>query len=190
MNLCPDKVTVLDVAKIITLWGDNDSVTGILTHIWSQSSRNFLIPLKCLCPTPNSANPVANFAVKYEKHLEFFSGLEGFEGFYSIWNSVEKELHVKLANQSCYNVQGAINTFKAAKAIAAGTTSFSTKHMANLDSHPGPKKNQKNSNDSGSFCDNGSFRDQHALPCNQDSGRNREQAPRDHDQGPHNNGDR
>ncbi|KAJ6623194.1 hypothetical protein B0H10DRAFT_2213865 [Mycena sp. CBHHK59/15] len=180
-NLSPDKVTVIDIAKHISLWGSDDTTDRFSTHAWTQGSGNFLKALQRLCPAPDPANPM--FAHEYEQHFLFFSGLEDFEADFHIWYPIEKKLRLAILNKAQFveatwvvKVQVAVSSFKAAKELARASALIPTKRLADVDLHSGSQKAQKtlhNFDNAGSFRNNSnSFRDQEAPrgPRERDNG--------------------
>ncbi|KAJ6613615.1 hypothetical protein B0H10DRAFT_1951390 [Mycena sp. CBHHK59/15] len=77
-NPAPEKVTVLDVPRMILQWGNDETHSCLSALGWQQATNNFLVALVQLCP-PQSNPPVENFADEFRKHRQFFISLKDFE---------------------------------------------------------------------------------------------------------------
>ncbi|KAF5368148.1 hypothetical protein D9615_010187 [Tricholomella constricta] len=97
-----EKVQLLDMPKMISLWGSDESYTCLSPFRFVEASNNLLAALELLCnPSPSVAtigteSPVSipqetapTFATEYKKHRDFFTQLDNFEVTYSDWYSFE-----------------------------------------------------------------------------------------------------
>ncbi|KAG6893655.1 hypothetical protein C0992_009181, partial [Termitomyces sp. T32_za158] len=85
-----EKVQLLDLSKMISLWGNDDTPDCLSPLRFLEASKNFLSALQLLCRPPidldNSGQPSSrstNHALEYEKHLNYFKQVEDFEITYS-----------------------------------------------------------------------------------------------------------
>ncbi|KAJ7772394.1 hypothetical protein B0H16DRAFT_1714591 [Mycena metata] len=108
----PEK-SLLDVVKLKTLWGSDDSMDGVTLLTWSNTFTNFLAAVAVLSPPPSATNPFS-LGAKTQAHES---------------HPVEKRLRNKildnnLAFDAAYwvsKVGGILNAWKAAKTVAGGT---------------------------------------------------------------------
>ncbi|KAJ7115679.1 hypothetical protein C8R44DRAFT_927132 [Mycena epipterygia] len=122
----PEK-SLLDVAKLKTIWGTDDSTDGVSILNWINASENFLEALKLLSTAPDNTNPLT-YATEMAKHFAYIQALDDFEALFQVWYPVEKKLRNKitdnnLAFDAAYwtsEFGGVLNAWKAAKAIATG----------------------------------------------------------------------
>ncbi|KAJ7429861.1 hypothetical protein B0H11DRAFT_1944098 [Mycena galericulata] len=95
----PEKVTVLDIAKMIVMWGNDENHTCLSALDWQQATLNFLAALVQLCPPPSNP-PVKNFAEEFKNHRGFFMKLKNFERDYPIWYPFEREMRGQILNSA------------------------------------------------------------------------------------------
>ncbi|KAG6898910.1 hypothetical protein C0993_002905 [Termitomyces sp. T159_Od127] len=98
-----DKVLLLDLAKMIPIWGNNDTHPCLSPLRFLEASKNLLEALKLLGKTPTVPEPTGvltststNHAIEYEKHLKFFQQVENFEDSYLLWYKFEREAHLDI----------------------------------------------------------------------------------------------
>ncbi|KAG6877726.1 hypothetical protein C0992_009406 [Termitomyces sp. T32_za158] len=91
-----EKVQLLDLAKMISLWSNDDTPECLSPLRFLEASKNFLSALQLLCRPPiDLDNPgqlssrLTNHALKYEKHLNYFKQVEDFEITYPRWYKFE-----------------------------------------------------------------------------------------------------
>ncbi|KAJ7700118.1 hypothetical protein B0H17DRAFT_1129096 [Mycena rosella] len=94
-NANPKEVTVFDTAKMIKLWGNDETHECLSPLDWQQATLNFLAALISLCPPPSNP-PVNNFADEFRLHREFFMNLKNFEKDYRLWYPFEREMRQDL----------------------------------------------------------------------------------------------
>ncbi|KAG6895602.1 hypothetical protein C0992_000433 [Termitomyces sp. T32_za158] len=98
-----EKVQLLDLAKMILLWG-NDDVHECLTPLrFLEASKNLLSALQLLSRPPSDlseepqlSSKSTNHAIEYEKHLNYFQQVEDFENSYSRWYKFEREARLEI----------------------------------------------------------------------------------------------
>ncbi|KAJ7104051.1 hypothetical protein B0H15DRAFT_4746 [Mycena belliarum] len=140
----PDK-SLLDCAKLKSLWGSDDSAANVSVLTWNNALENFIAAIKILSAAPDNDNPFS-FAVEMLKHRDFFQALEDFEALFMVWYPVEKRLRNKiLTNNLAFDVVywtseagGAINAWKAARAFSSGYYSLPLTKMADIGHFSGP----------------------------------------------------
>ncbi|KAJ7078285.1 hypothetical protein B0H15DRAFT_804887 [Mycena belliarum] len=140
----PDK-SLLDCAKLKASWGSDDSAANVSVLTWNNALENFIAAIKILSAAPDNDNPFS-FAVEMVKHRDFFQALEDFEALFMVWYPVEKRLRNKiLTNNLAFDVVywtseagGAINAWKAARAVSSGYYSLPLTKMADIGHFSGP----------------------------------------------------
>ncbi|KAJ7782035.1 hypothetical protein DFH07DRAFT_765016 [Mycena maculata] len=101
INAAPEK-SLLDVPKMKTIWGSDDTAEGHDVLDWTNASDNFLTALKTLCTAPDPNNP-SSYAIEMGKHQDFFRAMDDFRShFPAYWAS---------------QVDGVLNAWKAAKEV-------------------------------------------------------------------------
>ncbi|KAJ7706224.1 hypothetical protein B0H17DRAFT_1125947 [Mycena rosella] len=136
--------SLLDVNKLKTIWGSDDSTDGHSILNWSNASDNFLEALRMLCAAPDAANPFS-YATEMAKHFVFIKALDDFEQYFAIWYPVEKKLRNKiLDNNTVFDVNywsseigGVLNAFKAVKAVSSGSFVMTATKISDLGTLPG-----------------------------------------------------
>lgn len=102
-----DKVLLLDIAKMIQVWGNDDSHLCLTPMRFIEASKNLREALNFLGKKPSEADPAdgptsssTNHAIEYGKHLNFFRQIENFEDTYPLWYKFEREarLDILMAN--------------------------------------------------------------------------------------------
>ncbi|KAF5369201.1 hypothetical protein D9615_009969 [Tricholomella constricta] len=98
-----EKVQLLDMPKMISLWGSDDASTCLSPFRFVEATGNLLAALELLCDpspsvsatmgsvTPSSAvaPSVPSYASEYKKHRDFFLQLDNFEVTYADWYPFE-----------------------------------------------------------------------------------------------------
>ncbi|KAF5376497.1 hypothetical protein D9615_008662 [Tricholomella constricta] len=98
-----EKVQPLDMPKMISMWGSDDTSACLSPFRFVEASGNLLAALELLCdPSPSvlvtmgSVTPpltavtsVPSYASEYRKHRDFFAQLDNFEVTYSDWYPFE-----------------------------------------------------------------------------------------------------
>ncbi|KAG6895286.1 hypothetical protein C0992_002148 [Termitomyces sp. T32_za158] len=75
-----DKVQLLDLGKMINLWGNDDTNECLSPLRFLEASKNLLAALRLLCKAPTESledtaaptNNSTNYAIEYERHLTYF----------------------------------------------------------------------------------------------------------------------
>lgn len=102
-----DKVLLLDIAKMIQAWGNDDTHSCLTPMRFIEASKNLWEALNLLSKKPSEINPTdgptsssTNHAIEYGKHLNFFQQIENFEDTYPLWYKFEREarLDILMAN--------------------------------------------------------------------------------------------
>ncbi|KAF5368688.1 hypothetical protein D9615_010307 [Tricholomella constricta] len=98
-----EKVQLLDMPKMISLWGSDDASTCLSPFRFVEATGNLLAALELLCDpspsvsatmgsvTPSSAvaPSVPSYASEYKKRRDFFLQLDNFEATYADWYPFE-----------------------------------------------------------------------------------------------------
>ncbi|KAF5379454.1 hypothetical protein D9615_006559 [Tricholomella constricta] len=98
-----EKVQLLDMPKMISLWGSDDSSACLSPFRFVEASGNLLAALELLCDpspsvsatmgstTPSSALTASapSYASEYKRHRDFFTQLDNFEVTYPDWYPFE-----------------------------------------------------------------------------------------------------
>jgi hypothetical protein len=86
-----EKVQMLDMQKMITLWGNNDLLSCLSPLCYIEASKNLLKALKLVCkPVDLLSNPSSTtMAIKFKEHYEFFQNLDDFKNLFTIWYPYE-----------------------------------------------------------------------------------------------------
>ncbi|GLB41065.1 hypothetical protein LshimejAT787_0902800 [Lyophyllum shimeji] len=90
--LSAEKVQLLDLPKMISIWGSDDKHTCLTPMRFKEASKNFLAALTLVSEAPSTAedgSSVPTFASEYQKHFDFFDQLRDFEETYPIWYRFE-----------------------------------------------------------------------------------------------------
>ncbi|RDB24672.1 hypothetical protein Hypma_008280 [Hypsizygus marmoreus] len=82
-----EKVNLLDLPKMVSLWGSDDHYSCLTLHNFFIASDNFLTALKLLCSPPEDTS--TTYAAEYQKHRDFFHQLSNLEETYPSWYSFE-----------------------------------------------------------------------------------------------------
>lgn len=83
------KVLLLDIAKMIFVWGNDDTHFCLSPLCFLEASHNLLEALKLLGKTStvsgqtNGPTLSTNYVIEYEMHLNFFKQVQDFENLYS-----------------------------------------------------------------------------------------------------------
>ncbi|KAJ7430622.1 hypothetical protein FB451DRAFT_471045 [Mycena latifolia] len=101
-SAAPDKVMVLDVAKMNTLWGDDEFHSCLSPLGWLQATLNFLAALILLSPAAVDS-PGNNFALEFRKHRDFFMNMKNFERDYPLWYPFEREMRQQVMNKVLFD---------------------------------------------------------------------------------------
>ncbi|KAJ7130514.1 hypothetical protein C8R44DRAFT_732029 [Mycena epipterygia] len=156
----PEK-SVLDVAKLKTLWGLDDTTEGVSILNWINTSDNFVAALVVLSAKPDNTNPFS-YATEMKNHFDFIKALDDFKPLFPVWYPVDKKLRNKIidnnlafdANYWTSELGGALNAWKAAKAISAGSFSAPASRISDLGTiygafapRPAPKHNRQQQRD-------------------------------------------
>ncbi|KAG6886511.1 hypothetical protein C0992_003634 [Termitomyces sp. T32_za158] len=98
-----EKVQLLDLAKMIPLWGNNDTFECLSPLHFLEASKNLLTCLKLLSRAPTEPDGAdhptsnsTNHAIEYGKHLEFFKQVEDFEDTYPLWYKFERDARLDI----------------------------------------------------------------------------------------------
>lgn len=83
-----EKVQLLDVPKMITSWGTDDSSSCLTPLRFLEASSNLLKALYLLA-APRIDPDDTTYAIEYEKHRDFFAQLDDFEETYPHWYKFE-----------------------------------------------------------------------------------------------------
>ncbi|KAJ7741993.1 hypothetical protein DFH07DRAFT_777912 [Mycena maculata] len=138
INAAPEK-SLLDVPKMKTVWGSDDTAEGHDVLDWTNASDNFLMALKTLCAAPDTNNP-SSYAVEMKKHQDFFRAMDDFRSHFPVWYPVEKKLRNKILDNNMTfdegywtsQVDGVLNAWKAAKEISGGAAATIPAKMSDL----------------------------------------------------------
>ncbi|KAF5383662.1 hypothetical protein D9615_003780 [Tricholomella constricta] len=96
-----EKVQLLDMPKMIALWGSDDSPASLTPFRFVEASDNLLAALELLCGPSSSASSTLNsgpsatplsdlsYATEYRKHRDFFVQLDNFELTFPDWYPFE-----------------------------------------------------------------------------------------------------
>ncbi|KAJ7084924.1 hypothetical protein C8R44DRAFT_753004 [Mycena epipterygia] len=122
----PEK-SLLDVAKLKSIWGMDDSTEGVTILNWINASENYTEALKKLCSTADATNP-HTYATEMARHFAYIQALDDFEALFQVWYPVEKRLRNRIIDNNLafdttyWNTEfgGVLNAYKAAKSIATG----------------------------------------------------------------------
>ncbi|GLB43927.1 hypothetical protein LshimejAT787_1501110 [Lyophyllum shimeji] len=90
--LSAEKIQLLDLPKMISIWGSDDKHTCLTPMRFKEASKNFLAALTLVSEAPSTAedgSPIPTFASEYQKHFDFFDQLRDFEETYPIWYRFE-----------------------------------------------------------------------------------------------------
>ncbi|KAF9056936.1 hypothetical protein BDP27DRAFT_1511087 [Rhodocollybia butyracea] len=92
-NPSPEKILVFNMAKMITIWGSDESYSCLSPLKWQQASKNLLAALSILSDTlsPQDALTCYTFAGEFGKHRSFFINYRSFEENYTTWYEFERE---------------------------------------------------------------------------------------------------
>ncbi|KAJ7435831.1 hypothetical protein B0H11DRAFT_1185219 [Mycena galericulata] len=137
----PEKtITVLDITKMVALWGSDENHTCLSVFGWQQATLNFLAALVKLCPPPSNP-PVQNFADEFRKHREFFLKLKHFERDYPIWYSFERETREQIMDSILFNethyatqIQIILSSHQAVLALGKSNMTSPSKRLGDFDS--------------------------------------------------------
>ncbi|KAG6893623.1 hypothetical protein C0992_009308 [Termitomyces sp. T32_za158] len=99
-----EKVQLLDLGKMITLWGNDDNHECLSPLRFLEASKNLLAALQLLCKAPSepresTEGPTTNstnYAIEYEQHLSYFKQLDDFEDTFAIWYDFEREARMDI----------------------------------------------------------------------------------------------
>ncbi|KAG6887197.1 hypothetical protein C0992_000197 [Termitomyces sp. T32_za158] len=98
-----EKVQLLDLAKMISLWGNDDSHECLSPLRFLEASKNFLSALQLLCRPPTDlgdsgqlSSRSTNHAIEYEKHFNYFKQVEDFETTYPRWYKFERKARLEI----------------------------------------------------------------------------------------------
>ncbi|KAJ6500199.1 hypothetical protein C8R47DRAFT_1257864 [Mycena vitilis] len=134
----------LDVPKMKTLWGSDDSADGNSLLSWKNAMQNLITAFEVLCPTPADGEPT--YATLLTSHRNFVTAMDDFEPFYDVWYPTERKLRLQILDESLEfdisywraELDGTLRAYKAAKAMASGSfvsaapriTDFGQTHLA------------------------------------------------------------
>ncbi|KAG6886840.1 hypothetical protein C0992_002074 [Termitomyces sp. T32_za158] len=98
-----EKVQLLDLAKMISLWGNDDLPECLSPLHFIEASKN-LAALQLLCKAPTISldalqppiSGLTNYAIEYERHLSYFRQINDFEDTYPYWYKFKKEAHMNI----------------------------------------------------------------------------------------------
>ncbi|KAG6894838.1 hypothetical protein C0992_004369 [Termitomyces sp. T32_za158] len=101
---CGEKVQLLDLGKMITLWGNDDVYECLSPLRFLEASKNLLAALQLLCKPPTeSTDPLqaptsnsTNYAIEYKKHLSYFKQMNDFEDTFALWYGFEREARMDI----------------------------------------------------------------------------------------------
>ncbi|KAG6874775.1 hypothetical protein C0992_006598 [Termitomyces sp. T32_za158] len=99
-----EKVQLLDLSKMISLWGNDDSYECLSPLRFLEASKNMHSALKLLCKAPSedidsSQMPTSkstNYAIEYERHLSYFRQIDDFEDTFPCWYAFEREARMDI----------------------------------------------------------------------------------------------
>ncbi|KAE9392565.1 hypothetical protein BT96DRAFT_1000207 [Gymnopus androsaceus JB14] len=91
----PNKVQVFDMAKMVALWGLDETYTCLTPLKWQEATRNLLAALLLLCETLSLVEQLTHhtFAGEFEKHRKFFIHYRDLKETYQDWYSFERGAH-------------------------------------------------------------------------------------------------
>ncbi|KAJ7753969.1 hypothetical protein DFH07DRAFT_773985 [Mycena maculata] len=172
INAAPEK-SLLDIPKMKTIWGSDDTAEGHDVLDWTNTSDNFLTALKTLCAAPDANNP-SSYAIEMGKHQDFFRAMDDFRSHFLVWYPVEKKLRNKiLDNNMAFDeaywtsqVDGILNAWKAAKDVSGGAAATIPAKMSDLATHPAAHRQQYRQQPRGGD----HYRPTYALPRVSDNG--------------------
>ncbi|KAG6876453.1 hypothetical protein C0992_012914, partial [Termitomyces sp. T32_za158] len=101
---CGEKVQLLDLGKMITLWGNDDIYECLSPLHFLEASKNLLAALQLLCKAPTEfTDPLqaptsnsTNYAVEYEKHLSYFKQMNDFKDTFALWYDFKREARMDI----------------------------------------------------------------------------------------------
>ncbi|KAG6894426.1 hypothetical protein C0992_006120, partial [Termitomyces sp. T32_za158] len=93
------KVQLLDLGKMITLWGNNNNYECLSPLRFLEASKNLLAALQLLCKALTESwesmqSPIANstnYAIEYEQHLSYFKQMDDFKNTFPFWYVFKRE---------------------------------------------------------------------------------------------------
>jgi hypothetical protein len=83
----PDKVTVLDMAKMESLWGSDESPYSMSAWEFIDCAKNLQATMDRLCGLGSSSG--TTHAIQLSKHFQFFRDLDRFESTFHVWYPFE-----------------------------------------------------------------------------------------------------
>ncbi|KAJ6555653.1 hypothetical protein DFH09DRAFT_1084821 [Mycena vulgaris] len=132
-DLHPEKVSIVNISKLMKTWGSDEDTTHLTPHSFNLSSRNLLAGLEALCDTSSS--------LKLQKTSDF-----------TIWYEEERKLRICVPDHYQFDEviwSSKVNTVLSAHKAALKMFGTMTAKRANdSDLRPGPQKLQKTGLDS------------------------------------------
>jgi hypothetical protein len=100
-----EKVQLLNLLKMIALWGLDDHSSCLTPFCFLEASNNLLKALKMLSTPITSDNEASTttYAIEYSKHHNFFAQHEYFETTYPFWYDFELKAWREILKGVCFN---------------------------------------------------------------------------------------
>ncbi|RDB30575.1 hypothetical protein Hypma_006983 [Hypsizygus marmoreus] len=148
-----EKVNLLDLPKMVSLWGSDDHYSCLTLHNFFNASDNFLAALQLLCCP--SEDTTTTYAAEYQKHRDFFRQLSNLEETYPSWYSFELKAQRDILKGVLFDWNTyALEVTIILKAGALITQVQSSKHLLDVDDESHTDKSPRYSlqSDTSSLC--------------------------------------
>jgi hypothetical protein len=87
-----EKIPLLDMPKMVSLWGSDGHHSCLTPLRYIEASANFLQALQLLCSSNEGQEPTStSYALEFKQHRDFFIQQVDFESSFQLWYSFELE---------------------------------------------------------------------------------------------------
>jgi hypothetical protein len=128
-----EKIPLLDMPKMVSLWGSDDIHSCLTPLRYIEASANFLHALELLSITPNDSDSTStSYAAEFKQHRDFFLQQHDFEATYQYRYSFELE--------SCHDIMKGVLFDWSVYALRVEVLTHARDLLEHLASAPGCKR--------------------------------------------------